>query len=112
MNANQLDKDGDGVGDVCDVCPLVADPLQADADQNGIGDACESGDDPGPGDTPGDPGNGGTPGSGQPIPSSDDTSPDGFVLPSCGYGVVEASAGCLLALGLMLGLSSARRRRR
>jgi len=31
---------GDGHGDACDVCPLVADPAQSDADADGKGDAC------------------------------------------------------------------------
>lgn len=31
---------GDGRGDACDVCPLVADPAQVDSDGNGRGDAC------------------------------------------------------------------------
>ena len=32
--------DGDGYGDVCDVCPFVPDD-QTDTDDDGIGDACE-----------------------------------------------------------------------
>ncbi|GAB4369971.1 MAG: hypothetical protein Kow0062_04290 [Acidobacteriota bacterium] len=35
------DEDGDGIADVHDVCPLVADALQADGDLDGVGDACD-----------------------------------------------------------------------
>jgi hypothetical protein len=35
------DADGDGVGDACDVCPVVADPDQADGDGDALGDACD-----------------------------------------------------------------------
>lgn len=35
------DEDGDGVDDACDVCPHVADPLQADLDGDRVGDACD-----------------------------------------------------------------------
>jgi hypothetical protein len=42
------DIDGDGVGDACDNCPLVAGP-QDDADRDGIGNPCDAGDSDGDG---------------------------------------------------------------
>ncbi|MCW5893447.1 MAG: thrombospondin type 3 repeat-containing protein [bacterium] len=39
--AGSADGDGDGIPDVADGCPLVADPAQADADGDGVGDACD-----------------------------------------------------------------------
>ena len=41
-SADQRDSDGDGVGDQCDVCPAVANPDQRDTDHDGIGDACDN----------------------------------------------------------------------
>ena len=38
----QEDVDGDGLGDVCDVCPDVPDVDQADSDGDGEGDACNA----------------------------------------------------------------------
>jgi hypothetical protein len=35
------DSDGDGVADLIDNCPTIANPMQADCNGNGIGDACE-----------------------------------------------------------------------
>lgn len=34
--------DGDAVGDLCDNCPMTANPTQGDCDADGIGDECET----------------------------------------------------------------------
>lgn len=36
------DSDADGVGDICDNCPVVFNPAQEDSDQDGVGDACDN----------------------------------------------------------------------
>ncbi len=40
-NPDQLDTDGDGLGNACDNCPTVPNQNQHDTNRNGIGDVCE-----------------------------------------------------------------------
>lgn len=41
FNAQQVDADADGIGDLCDNCPTTANIDQADIDADGIGDMCD-----------------------------------------------------------------------
>src|SRR5438552_2112959 len=41
--AGLADTDGDGIPDIADDCPTVADPEQRDGDHDGVGDACQGG---------------------------------------------------------------------
>jgi hypothetical protein len=43
-NANQVDADLDGFGDACDNCPDESNADQEDQDGDGFGAACDSGD--------------------------------------------------------------------
>ncbi|XP_033101044.1 thrombospondin-1-like [Anneissia japonica] len=41
-NANQIDTDDDGYGDLCDNCPFDANPEQTDSDVDTVGDLCDT----------------------------------------------------------------------
>ncbi len=40
-NSDQEDEDGDEVGDTCDSCPDMSNPDQTDGDEDGVGDVCD-----------------------------------------------------------------------
>jgi hypothetical protein len=79
-NADQADADIDGAGDVCDVCPDLADPDQTDTDRDGTGDPCDVDSD---NDTVPDDGSGnGVPGD-APCPGPDPNTPSAGCDDNC-----------------------------